>query len=281
VRYVEVPPPPALADHVRCLWLLEGRADEPAVERILPDGCPELVIHFGEPFARIDDAGACEVQRDAVLVGQLRRALLVRPSRRAGVAGVRFTPDGAASFLRMPLADMTGSSIDARDAWGRSAGDLVERLVEADGDDARFGLLVAQLLAWRHVGREDRVVRFAVARLHATRGGIRVADLARACNLSPRQLERRFRERVGLSPKRMARIGRFRSALAALRASRGRDQAAVAQAAGYADQPHFVREFSDFAGLSPSRWLAETHGLDDLFADDAFVQDAGARSVSS
>ncbi len=35
------------------------------------------------------------------------------------------------------------------------------------------------------------------------------------------------------------------------------DLAAVAAECGFADQPHLDREFRDFAGTSPSGWIAE------------------------
>jgi hypothetical protein len=43
---------PALAPFVKSVWSLEsdGRVCEPARERILPDGCVELVFHFNDPF---------------------------------------------------------------------------------------------------------------------------------------------------------------------------------------------------------------------------------------
>ena len=72
-------------------------------------------------------------------------------------------------------------------------------------------------------------------------------------DLGERRLERAFRDRVGVSPKRLARILRFRSAYVAL--ARGGAQAAVAFDAGYADQAHLLRDFRELAGAPPSQVL--------------------------
>src|SRR5665213_303471 len=70
--------------------------------------------------------------------------------------------------------------------------------------------------------------------------------------LSERQLERRFLLRVGMMPKRFARLARFERAVSLMDSASA--LAAVAQLAGYYDQSHFVREFRAFAGTAPAAW---------------------------
>jgi transcriptional regulator GlxA family with amidase domain len=114
-------------------------------------------------------------------------------------------------------------------------------------DDAARVMLVEQLLIELPFAR-DPVVTCAIARLSEVEAS--VADIARGLGLSERQLERRFVARVGLMPKRFARLVRFERALSLVRS--GRSLSAVAQCAGYADQSHMVRDFRSFAGEPPS-----------------------------
>ena len=74
---------------------------------------------------------------------------------------------------------------------------------------------------------------------------------------SDRQLAREFRREIGLPPKAAARVIRFDRARRLLPRYNG---AVVAAECGYADQAHFVREFVAFAGMRPTRWLAEEVG---------------------
>ena len=67
-----------------------------------------------------------------------------------------------------------------------------------------------------------------------------------------RQL-RRLRREVGLSPKRFARLARFRSAIDRLATS---TLATVAVECGYADQSHLTHEFRGLAGTTPSAYRA-------------------------
>jgi AraC-like DNA-binding protein len=93
----------------------------------------------------------------------------------------------------------------------------------------------------------DRRLPRAIAGLAAP--GARVAAVARALDLSERQLERLLLHHVGLGPKRLARIARLRTALAVARRGALADAAA---AAGYADQAHMAREIRALTGATAS-----------------------------
>ena len=74
MRYVETPPPPVLRPFVRTLWLLEdGRGGPGEVERILPDGCIELIVHYGAPMRDLDEAPE-ESRARSIVAGQIRYA---------------------------------------------------------------------------------------------------------------------------------------------------------------------------------------------------------------
>ena len=82
----------------------------------------------------------------------------------------------------------------------------------------------------------------------------RVDQLAAACGLSVRSLQRMFGDYVGVSPKWVMRRARLHEA--ALRADSGEpvDWAALAIDLGYADQAHLTREFTATIGVPPSRY---------------------------
>ena len=92
MHYVEIPPTPALGPWVQCLWALEApppAGDEPD-DPVLPDGCMEVVFHVGAPFLRralgVDDEGS---QHRTAVVGQLQRAIVLRPTGAVGLVGAR------------------------------------------------------------------------------------------------------------------------------------------------------------------------------------------------
>jgi transcriptional regulator GlxA family with amidase domain len=92
--------------------------------------------------------------------------------------------------------------------------------------------------------------------LVASRGGVRVTDLAREVGWSRRHLGSQFLREYGLPPKEAARVVRFeRSRWMLTRPGRPR-LSDVAVACGFYDQAHLCREWAAMAGCSPTAWLA-------------------------
>lgn len=267
VRYREIPPPAPLAGQLRCFWILEGDGTG-GCERILPDGCPEIVVHYRRPMARELGDGRTAPQPQAVVGGQLRTATILRPLGPLGMIGARFEPWAAAPFLRASLHDLTGRIEPLRDVWGRAGATLEEAVQEADSDEARVAVLARHLLE-RQLARApeaaQRELAGALGWIEASRGAVPIEALADRLQWSRRRLERRFLDAVGLPPKAMARVARFQHVVRRLSAGSAPSLAALAQEAGFADQPHLARDFRELAGVTITAWLRERHELSDCF----------------
>lgn len=271
MNYRTYAPPPVLRPFVRALWSLQSDEPSPAPDRIFPDGCMELVVHLGTPFSAWDDAGREALQPAAFLVGQMTEALRVRASPRAAVVGVRFHPGGAFPFLRLPQHALVRRTPELG-ALDPSLERAVRRAQDG-GVEAAVSRIVCELSARAaRLPPPDRRVAACVAEIERTAGAATVDALARGSGIGARQLERLFRDAVGLAPKTLARLARFQAALRAV--ERGRPLASVASDAGYADQAHLAREFRRVAGLSPGAFAAVPAPLASAFADVGFVQDA-------
>ena len=79
-----------------------------------------------------------------------------------------------------------------------------------------------------------------------------IEDLATQTGFTRKHLGNLFQQQVGLSPKSLARIHRFRGALALLNSGDGQvPWAELAEQCGYYDQSHLINEFRRFTGFSP------------------------------
>jgi methylphosphotriester-DNA--protein-cysteine methyltransferase len=168
--------------------------------------------------------------------------------------GVRFRPGRASLFVRENISNLTDTQLAVGNFLGLSA----EEVLADETFDRRRSRLESSLLATlsRSDERSTDVVTHAISEINFSNGDVRVRDLAATCNLSERQLERLFIERVGLTPKLYARIQRFRSVLNHLEdpADQGRPKLAdVAALYGYADQSHLARDFRNFAHQLPTQ----------------------------
>ena len=77
-----------------------------------------------------------------------------------------------------------------------------------------------------------------------------------AC-LSFRQFEKRFAELVGVTPKYFARVCRFYKAYELKELHQNLDWLSVAIRTGYNDYQHLVKDFKEFAGVTPKILIKE------------------------
>lgn len=258
IEYFEQPPASGLSPHVEALWWMRRSTPEPPgpPDRVLPDGCLELVLHLRDAFAAGTDPASLAPQPSAVLVGQLTGCFFLQPRARVETMGVRFRPGGAFAFLGPRVPELTGRVVSLRDLWGAAAGELQETVASAAGRPAQAAAAQRWLLRRLATGpAPDRAMNATVRAVMERRGAVAVSELAGAVGLSPRQLERRFRAVVGVPPKTLARVLRFQAVLHAVGQGAG-DWAGLALDHGYFDQPHLIRDCQDLAGETPARLLA-------------------------
>lgn len=235
-------PRPALRDRVLSIAVVEGAGEQ----TVLPGASAVLGLQFrGRVRAEqglLSTAGVTGIQSTA------------RRYRYLGETGsvlVRFKPQGAAC-LGVTGAAIAGQSVALEDllpAW--SVRQLSERVVDSQSAAERVALLEEFLLGLPY--SHDRLIARAMELLAAGGEEATVAQAARALGLSERQLERRFLQRVGVSPKRYATLARFERAVELARGATSLTHAALD--AGYYDQSHFIRDFTRFAGGPPGQIL--------------------------
>ena len=263
--YTELPPHPALVGVIRCIWAFEATPADGAAEiqRIVPDGYPELVLQYGDAAHELTDDGAPIRQQRFIFAGQISRPLLLQPGANAGMIGIRLQPAGARLLLGLPMHELTDVRIDLAQIWTHESGQLIEAVACEDDIAGRLHV-VEQFLLRKIVGvhnKSDAAIMHGVGMLQATGGHLSVDALAVGCGLSARQLERRFLNEVGISPRLLASIFRFRRVFDLLEQEPSGRWVSAAIGAGYFDQAHMIRDFKRFAGQQPQAFYRSLNGL--------------------
>jgi AraC-like DNA-binding protein len=249
--YRERAPAPALARSVRALWMLSsGGVGAPAeAGTILPDGCVEIVLSYGDAVTLPGDDR--ELRR--FVVGPTDRAYRLSYRGTVDLIGVRLAPAAAAGFLGPPRA-IAGRIVHLIDVDP----DLDVALRNCHGAGDRLSAVECAIEARRESALPpDELTEEAIAIIERHRGSIRIDQLSLELGTSRRQFERRFLQATGLPPKRWCRLLRFQAALERLSHAESGTLAAVAHDLGYADQAHFTRDFAGFTGVPPSEawWM--------------------------
>jgi AraC-like DNA-binding protein len=257
VFYEEFDPAPDLSAHVAHYWhMTVGPEVTPGFgHTIYPNGCVSLAC-----LLRPSGEGR------VAIVGPRADAFTVPVVPGDRYWGITFWPDAGGLCLGVPARSLAGIVGDAVPILGPRDGDALLAGLRGCDTRAEAGGVIDRVVEPRVAAASglDPAVRAAVVGLVASRGEVAIAELAGGLGVSPRQLQRRFGEAVGLSPKQFARIRRFRSAISEALSPNPRTWSAVAAELGYADQSHLVREFVQLAGRPPAAVArgirAITHG---------------------
>jgi AraC-like DNA-binding protein len=250
--YQEINAPPALDHLISCVWFLTGQAAHYHPQPVVPDGRLELLVHRADPFWRLTPGGSAQVQDTILVAGQLTHPIHLLPGSDIDVVGVRLNPVGAQALLGISLLELTNAVVSLRTIRPRLAVALeAAAAVAGSKTEQAFALMrtLDRALSRMPDGRMIAVVRRLAA------GSLMSLDaMVSAHGMSPKTLERRFRNEVGLTPKMFQRVVRFRMAFRMLEHQRG-GGARIAAAAGYYDQAHMIRDFRQFTGTSPREFF--------------------------
>nr|MBR4281903.1 AraC family transcriptional regulator [Clostridia bacterium] len=99
--------------------------------------------------------------------------------------------------------------------------------------------------------KADAAVLNAIHHILRTKGRVRIGEVAAALALSNRQLERRFDNAMGLSPKGLASLMRYQLLWQDMALNPRFDALDAVARFGYADQAHLLNDFRKRHLMSP------------------------------
>jgi AraC-like DNA-binding protein len=165
---------------------------------------------------------------------------------------VLMAPLGAYRMLGRPVRELGADVVDVEAVFGAAGRRLLEAVREQRTWRLRFAAVDEFLVAAAERGPAPAPeVRHAWHLIGASGGRIPIRRVAAETGWSHKHLITKFSEQVGLAPKAVARLTRFERALALANRRPGLAWSHVAAEAGYADQPHLIRDFRLFAGTTP------------------------------
>lgn len=230
-----------------------------------------VVVSLGHPFRiAFGRAPTGDDARPSFIAGLHAGPVEIHSDGGAECVQIDFTPLGAHRVFGGLLGEVASRLVDIEDALGGSGRALRQRLGNAATWDQRFDLVDAFLLARTRAAPRPELTGLVASVMRAG-GAVSIGALAAEIGISRKHLAALSTRHLGVGPKTLARMVRFRRACGV--AARGSVRwADVAASCGFADQAHLVREFRALAGATPREWLARIgHGTEALRAGETAV----------
>lgn len=224
-----------------------------------------VTLNGGLQVAR---AGSRETRLTAFVAGVGCSPITTCQAGRQASLEVQPSPPAAGAVLGMPAGELANGVVDLTDLWGASCERLVDQLTDptitagAGGWQQRFSVVasVLQERARRSGARmspDPRLLR-AHQEIEQRGGNLPMSSLLEITGWNRRRLATEFRRHVGLTPKALARLVRFRRAEKLLRTPGRGSLASIALECGYYDQAHLTRDFRELAGSPPTVHLTRS-----------------------
>ena len=179
-----------------------------------------------------------------------RMNLLIRQSHRCFV--IAFQPGGLYRLLGIPMTNLYDDGFEGNELVGKEIDPITEQLQHANSFHEMTCIAEAFLLKRLSALKEILPFDKAMQVLVQSNGMVSIDAVAALSCLSLRQFERKCQERIGYSPKFYARLARFSKAYRLKESSPLLSWTSIAHESGYYDQMHFIRDFKQFAGITPT-----------------------------
>ena len=264
--YSEIKPSEKLAKYIKCYWVLAqtDAAFPSESELILPDGCPEIIFNHADSFRR-HYPNQTEIQPLSIFVGQMRQSVLIEPTAAVKLFGIRFYPEGAYPLLKESLVGLTDKIEELDTVLGALGKSLEDEILSATSIAKKIGVFEKAVSKMFDHEQEGALVKNASGLIRKGKGLVRVEELANQFEVSIKTLERHFNREIGVSPKFFSRIMRLQEVLKLLNDGEEPIWTDIAYSFGYVDQAHFIKDFKDFAGVTPKIYHQQHNTINDSF----------------
>jgi AraC-like DNA-binding protein len=250
-QYRFVPPHNLIADVVEFYWQLDlrnGRLNEEFTDQIFANLNTSVVFNLGSEYTLTDKHTNSEtVFSRSIIIGHHTHVMQYQHFEGNFLFGIKLKPAGFNMLFGISAAELTNDFTEA-EFFFRSFF-VEERLYDCSNINERKMLLDSILIALLSSAKQNHrilSVHTALTGLVIKNRIYNVRELAAALHLTPRSLERYFKEAMGISPKTCLAIIRFREALKKMHAG---NNSFYADESGYYDLSHFIKDYRKFLNM--------------------------------
>lgn len=262
MHYQKYLPADSLKPCVECYYSWKGLAEKELEVQTPPGGFCAIVVNCGDgydayqhlsPRAEVPKTFACGLftsNYHLVLKGKI------------DIVGVVLKPATMYNFYGFKMTNLVNNRVPLKLVVGDWAEKLAQHIQSETDDHHRVTLLEEFMIAsLGQAVNKPTIIDEAIELIDHHNGCISVEAVADKLKISRRYLEKKFLEKVGVSPKFYARIKRFMMLSKEVAYSKKLNWQDLVHKYGLHDQSHLVKEFIEFNQMNPSDYLKNHHEL--------------------
>lgn len=265
MQYQKFKPHPDLSFYVECyyVWESDKIPDEPLQVESPPPAFTSIVFNYGDEYFVSSLGTARQRTPKQFLVGQQSHSYTLHLPGKIGIAAIVFKPTGIASIFRIPMYAVAKERIDLQVFIAKQEIDTIMSELTCSSS-AREKADLLESFVFRYFFRSHPiadVIDHGANIIVEKHGVVNVDELCSQLYISRRQFERRFLQKVGISPKYYARLRRIGYICAQLAGKEKVNWQNIYFDFDYYDQSHFIKDFTEFTSRSPSEYFQNNKEL--------------------
>lgn len=243
VTYVEFLPDIKLQPYIYCYWQL--KTNQPLAEqfhyRVVTDSCIDIIFDLNNP-------------KENYVMGFFKQYAEFPLSTDFSYIGIRFLPTMFPQLFRINALELSHRIEPLQSVVPHLSGFISNHFNETQQKEEIKTLLdnhFLNLFAKTTFNHDNRLY----AGIEIILKNCGVVDVQKGLNtgISSRQLRRLFEFYIGDTAKTFSRVVRFQNILKAKPSSQSLRQNKLFFDVGYYDQSHFIKEFRNFYGITPTQ----------------------------
>jgi AraC-like DNA-binding protein len=235
---------------------------------VVPNGNIKLTVSYQNGIvAAINGKTYNSKEHDITLTGLIDVPVIldVDEDVTTETIGIEFSPKGAYRFFHFTLNEIHNQIYSVSDVLGNVGKRLTEQMNNTLSLQQKVALLQQFLLRHLSSHQEDLIFEYCVEKITASRGTITVKELEKKTGYSSRWLNTKFNDKLGVSPKNLSSIIRFRQYFQAFINGNERTFFKNDFYELYYDQSHFIKAFKRFTGLPPTKFEKQANDFGESY----------------
>jgi AraC-like DNA-binding protein len=262
---MQVSPPKELAPYIKHYLFLDNAATAIQQLRLFSDGNTGIVFSLKSKL--ISDFNKDKVKNylpNCFIYGQLNGFKDIYYNNEISLIIAVFQPNGMHQLLGIPANEFQNSIVSIDDIFGQKGMDFQDKLSEENNVEKKIGLLnhFFNTLISKKIFSNQFIINNSLDFIIANKGLSSVKQLVEYTGYTERHLERKFKECIGLNPKKFGNIIRLHYFLKLIKdKSESTNLTGICYDAGFSDQSHLIKEFRKHTGISPTEYIYNTGKL--------------------
>lgn len=259
-----------LKPYIEKMWIFKtsGRMPADDMKLVVPNGNLKLTVSWQNGIvAAVNGKTFSSKEQDITLTGLIDVPVIIDAEHDlpTETIGVEFSPRGAYRFFHFNLNHIQNQIQPLSSVLGNTGKQIVEQINNTPSAQQKMAVLQQFLLRQLSAHSEDPIFEYCIEKITASKGKITVRELEKKTGYSSRWLNLKFTDKLGVSPKNLSSIIRFREYYQALVSGNEKHFSRDDYYELYYDQSHFIKDFKRFTGLPPTKFERQINNFGERY----------------